>query len=290
MKQQPSYEFEEDDSPKPERKRFIPGLDDVQAAPLPVANAPQPGGAAAPAPRAQAAAPGTGPTAQKAAGPRPSVPAAVQPAADDADIKPGSGKDLWPCPHCGTKNKPSRTACRSCGKSPDAAKDRPFWFRPAFLGGVVGGFLVVLLLWFVTRPDFSLKTPGTTALDLGAAKGLERELVGLTFTPQGRISICGRIIGQRLAPGVDRVQDVILLLGKATEAEVDAAAPTFNQERIDDVPAGAKILHLITSEKLDLTKGAWLSLVGDYGQLSSGAQLIRSTESGYTVAVEQIRQ
>ena len=283
MTQQPSYEFEEDDAPKPERRKFIPGLDDA-----PVASAPEPvPGAEAPASRPQTK-PSTGRSVRPASAPGPAAPAPA--AAEDSDLKPGSGKDLWACPHCGAKNKPSRTECRSCGKSPDVARDRPFWLRPAFLGGAAGGFLLVMLLWMVTRPDFSLKTPGKTAFDLGSTTGSERELVGRTFTPKGRISICGRIVAQRATPGADGVQDVVLLLGQATEAEVDAAAPTFNNERIDDVPAGAKILHLITAEKLDLTKGAWLSLVGDYGQLSDGAQLVRGAEDGYTVAVEQIRQ
>lgn len=290
MTQQPSYEFEEDDDHKPERKKFIPGLADAPVVPVPVPNpaAPKPAtGAPASHPQAKS---GAGSTAWPSSAPRPSAPLPAPAEAEDPDLKPGSGKDLWACPHCGTKNKPSRTECRSCGKSPDAAKDRPFWLKPAFLGGAVGGFLVVILLWFVTRPDFSLKTPGKTALDLGSAISSERELVGRTFTPKGRISICGRIVGQRATPGTEGVQDVILLLGKATEAQVDVAMPTFNNERIDEVPTGAKILHLITSEKLDLTKGAWLSLVGDYGQLSDGAQLVRSAEDGYTVAVEQIRQ
>ena len=288
MTQQPSYEFEEDDAPKPERKKFIPGLADAQVAPAPapIPTAPAP---AVPASRPQPK-PNLGSVGQPSPAPRPSGPLPTPAEAEDPDLKPGSGKDLWACPHCGAKNKPSRTECRSCGKSPDAAKNRPFWLKPAFLGGAIGGFLVVILLWFVTRPDFSLKTPGKTALDLGGATSVERELVGKTFTPKGRISICGRIVGQRATPGTEGVQDVILLLGKATEAQVDAAAPTFNNERIDDVPSGAKILHLITKEKLDVTKGAWLSLVGDYGQLSDGAQLVRSLEDGYTVAVEQIRQ
>ena len=287
MTQQPSYEFEEDDAPKPERKKFIPGLEDAPVAPGSAPNPPAPPTAES---RLQVK-PGPGSTARPASASRPSAPIPPAPIETaDPDLKPGSGKDLWACPHCGAKNKPSRSECRSCGKSPDAAKDRPFWLKPAFLGGVVGGFLVVILLWVVTRPDLSLKSPGTSALDLGTAISVERELVGRTFTPKGRISICGRIVGQRATPGADGVQDVILLLGKATEAQVDAAAPTFNNERIDDVPMEAKILHLITSEKLDLTKGAWLSLVGDYGQLSEGAQLVRSVEDGYTVAVEQIRQ
>ena len=38
--------------------------------------------------------------------------------ADDPDLKPGSRKDLWICPHCGAGNRPNRDTCRSCGKSP----------------------------------------------------------------------------------------------------------------------------------------------------------------------------
>jgi hypothetical protein len=287
MTQQPSYEFEEDEAPKTERKKFIPGLDEGIVAE---------GGAPSSQPvQRQVAKPGTGNVTRPASAaiprPAPAAPAAAPDQAEDPDLKPGTGKDLWACPHCGTKNKPSRSECRACGKSPDAARDKPFWQKPAFLGGVIGGFALVLLLWFATRPDLSLKAPGATAFDVGSAvTTAERELVGRTFAPRGRISICGRILAHRAAPNAEGVQDVVLLLGKATEAQVDAAGVIFNNERIDEVPAGAKVLHLITAEKLDVSKGAWLSLVGDYGILSDGAQLIRSLEDGYTVAVEQTRQ
>ena len=267
---QPPYEFEDDDAPKPERKRFIPGLEDA-AAPAP---------ASTPAPAPASPRPGLAP---------PPLPAPIA-EAEDQDIKPGSRKDLWACPHCGTKNKPDRTQCRGCGKAPSDASDVPFWKKKPFLLGVAGGFAAVLLLWLVTRPDLSLKAPGKASLNIGAATTVERELIGRTFTPHGRIAVCGRIVVSRPTPGTDGAQTVVLLLGKAREDELEAASPTFNNELIGNLPPKSEILHLITSAQLDLTKGAWLSVVGDYGELAEGALLVKSATDGYTVAVDQVRQ
>lgn len=264
------YEFEEDDAPKPERKKFIPGLDQPAPPAPPAAADPQ-----APAP-ARPVAP-------------PPAPAQAQ-EADDPDLKPGSRKDLWPCPHCGTKNKPDRTSCRACGKAPDDAKDIPFWKKKPFLGGAAAGFAFFALLWFVTRADLSLKEPGKASIDIGGKTTVERELVGKTFTPRGRISICGRIVASRPTPNTDGTTDVIVVLGGASDSAVEEAKPVFNNDRIDEVPSGAQVLHLVTSEKLTLDRGAWISVVGDYGILADGAQLVRSAEDGYTVAVEQLKQ
>lgn len=268
------YEFEEDDAPKPERKKFIPGLE--QPAP--------------PAP--PAAAPGSpSPAARQPVAPPPAAAPVADQEAEDPDLKPGSRKDLWPCPHCGTKNKPGRTECRACGKSPSDAKAIPFWMRKSFLGGVAGGFCFFALLWVVTRADLSLKEPGKTSLDIGGKTTVERELAGKTFTPRGRISICGRIVASRATPGADGTTDVVVLLGKAGDEALSAAKPMFNNQRVDDIPPNGKVLHLITSEKLSLEQGAWISVVGDYGVLAEGALIaIDSGADEYTVAVEQLKQ
>ena len=269
------YEFEEDEAPKPERKKFIPGLDQpVPAAPPAAAAPPVAAGAPSSAVRQPVAAP-----------------AAPAQEGDDPDLKPGSRKDLWACPHCGTRNKPDRTQCRSCGKSPTDAKAIPFWKSKPFLGGIAGGFVAVVLLWAVTRPDLSLKEPGKASIDIGSAATAERELAGKTFTPRKRISICGRIVAGRPTPGADGATDVVVILGKASDEAVGEAKPAFNNQRIDDLPPGAQVLHLITGEKLSLERGAWISVVGDYGTLAENTFIVSdSGKDEYTVAVDHLKQ
>lgn len=287
MTQQPTYEFEEDDAPKPERKAFIPGLEPL----APTAPAAPAGASAGGPPTAGAPA---APVARSAPVPRPAAPP-VAPEADDPDLKPGSRKDLWPCPHCGTRNKPDRTNCRTCGKLPTDAKDTPAWQKPQVIAVAVGAVLVLFLIWLLTRPNLSMKPPGPSSVDSkvrrGSAQTLERELVGKTFTPKGRLAVTGRICASRPLPGADGVTTVVLLLGtNASDDGLAEAKVVFNGERVENLPPHAAVLNLITDTKLDLTPGAYLSVVGDYGQLADGAQLVRSAEDGDSVAVEQLRQ
>jgi hypothetical protein len=278
MSTTPKYEFEEDEAPRPERKKFIPGLEPLPpaepAAGTPVADAPLPPSAVpvSPVPAPQPA------------------PAATPAEVNDPDLKPGSRKDLWSCPHCGTGNRPDRTTCRSCGKAPSDPRERAWWQKPVPLAAIAAVVIIAVVVWVLTRPDLSLKTPGKTRLDRGASTTQERELAGKTFTPKGRIAICGRVLLARPLAGADGVTTVVLLLGRAATSDVDAADPQFNGEIVDNLPAKSAVVHLITSEKPDLAKGAWLSVVGDYGQLAEGAQLLRNAEIGYTVAVEQLKQ
>lgn len=65
------------------------------------------------------------------------------------DILPERAENLWPCPHCGARNKPERERCRHCDKSPDEevvvpVSEQP-WFKPA-----VAGAIVVLLVGLLT--------------------------------------------------------------------------------------------------------------------------------------------
>lgn len=86
--------------------------------------------------------------------------------ADDGELKPGSRKDLWNCPHCGTGNRPNRDTCRSCGKSPDEAVIQP-WFKQPKVLAVIGAALVVLVvvLMMASGPSFALGPAQMSAID-----------------------------------------------------------------------------------------------------------------------------
>ncbi len=277
MTQKPTYEFEEDDAPKAEKKRYSPALESEQ--PLKPVLTASPTVPAAPVPVA------------------PVAPVTAAPAAEvnDPDLKPGSRKDLWTCPHCGTGNKPERTTCRSCGKSPSDALETPMWQKPIVVAGVLGGILLLIIIWLLMKPSLALKPPVLASLDTkirrGSAQSQVRELVGKTFTPSGRLAVTGRVCVGRPMPTAEGVTSVVLLLGSAASDENLANAKvTFNNQLIENLPSHAVVLNLITTSQLDLTPGAWLSVVGDYGDLSDPTQLVHSQDQGDTVAVEQIQQ
>lgn len=155
------YEFEDDEPVKNSKKAAGPDFDpfaDEDNGPAPTA-APQ-----APPPQAPAAAPAAdgGFDAFADAG-DPNDPDAV---ADDADIKPGQGKDLWVCPHCGAKNKPNRNTCRACGKDPEDEVIIPLLSRPPVKIGLIVGILLVLVVAFMalTAKDLSLRPAGAAAV------------------------------------------------------------------------------------------------------------------------------
>ncbi len=86
--------------------------------------------------------------------------------AGDADIKPGQGKDMWKCPHCGAKNKKGRENCRACGKHPDEEVIVPLMSQKPVQIGVAVGAVVILYLIFaiVTAKDLSLRSPGADSV------------------------------------------------------------------------------------------------------------------------------
>ena len=285
MSTKPTYEFEEDEAPKPERKRFAP-VPEPEAAPAPAPAAQVPVSAA------PAAVPGAGRTAARQVAP--AAPQATA-EADDPDLKPGSRKDLWSCPHCGTGNKPERTTCRSCGKAPTDAKETPAWQQPKVIGAAVGAVLLLMVIWILMKPSLALKPPGAASVDSkirrGGAQTHARELVGKTFTPSGRLAVSGRICMARPMPGVDGVTTVVLLLGAgASDENLANAKVTFNNQLIENLPDHAVIVNLIAADKLDTTSGKWLSIVGDYGDLSDPSQLVHTADQGDTVAVDAIDQ
>ena len=278
----PAYEFEEDEAPKKERKAFIPGLEPVVPA------------AASAVPAAPSDS--TGPAGGAVRPPKTAPPAAPAPAseADDPELKPGSRKDLWACPHCETRNKPDRTTCRNCGKTPADAPEPALHTKPVFKMAIAGAVVLLVLLWFVTRPNLSFKPAGPATVDRsvrkGGAAGGVRELVGKSFKPSGRLAVCGRICAVRSAPTIDGVTTVVLLLGSASaDDQLEQANVSFNNQLIV-APPGSVVLNLITAEKIIGAKGTWISIVGDYGDLLEEGRSLGATIDGDLVAVDQIQQ
>ena len=298
MSTKPTYEFEEDEAPKPERKRYAPVTElEAAAPPTPLTQGSAAGTAATKTPGTGRTTTPAAPVAKAATATRQTAPTAPQPAAeaDDPDLKPGSRKDLWACPHCGTGNKPERTTCRSCGKAPTDAKETPVWQQPKVIAAAIGGVVLLIFIWILMKPSLALKPPGASSLDSkirrGSAQTQARELVGKTFTPNGRLAVAGRICVARAMPGADGVTTVVLLLGAgASDENLAKAKVTFNNQIIDNLPDHAVVVNLITSDKLDTTPGKWLSIVGDYGELSDPAQLVHTADQGDTVALEQFLQ
>jgi len=258
----PQYEMDmgsEDEAPKP-KKAYVPPVED---APAPVAAAPVLGG------RAKATAP---------------VPDTVP----DEDIKPGARKDLWACPHCGTKNQPQRTTCRSCGKSPDEEVVIPIHKKPAFLAGIAGAVvLLIVLIVALSGADLSLREPSADAVDkklrLGSEHGEVRDVAGHQFTPNGTLAVVGRVAAVTQANGIT---SVALALGKAaTDDETfNALSTSISDGRINNPPDPSELLHLVfPSTAPALSKGAWLSLVGERGELAD----VPGLDGGTVVVVSE---
>jgi hypothetical protein len=254
-----TFTFAEDPEP--------PKDQEPKPAPRPVP-APAP---AAPAPAAPAPAPAPAP---RPAPPRPA--AAAEP--DDPELKPGSRKDLWNCPHCGAGNKPDRTTCRACGKSPDEPVVRPWSRNPVVLGGIAAAVVgVVAVLWLATRPDLSFRAPGPDGVDsaprtAGGAAGGDQDLSGgRRFEAKGRISVSGRVLAARPFPGGG--VSVALALGP------NAADPAFAGIAAEagpagfTVPDGTLVLHLVGTRERPV-RGAWLSVAGDRGVVTDQARIV----------------
>jgi len=272
-----NFEFEDSEPAKP-KKAYVP----PPAEPLP------------------AASPGKG----KAAGaidrspPPPSKQAAEE---ADADLKPGSRKDLWNCPHCGTGNRPGRDTCRVCGKSPDEPVIVPLHKKPAVVLGVVVAVLgvLVLLCLIVFHTDLTLKEPDAAVIDAkpriagsGASHSVAINLNQTAFTGAHRISVNGRVIGFSPCQAMSGGWNIVLLFGSAGAAP-DAATTSkvsFNGDQADISTEGRyTILHLLPAGPVLTYKpksGAMLSLDGDTGVLDGF-----SDEMGeYTVWVDHLAQ
>jgi hypothetical protein len=227
------------------------------------------------------------PAQQPVAPPSPAVAAE-----SDADVVPGSRKDLWRCPHCGTGNRPERITCRSCGRSPDAAVVGPWYRRPVVLAGMVCGIAALVAAVVLTRPDLSLRPLGTVDEAPrrgggGVSQGLGE---GLVFNAQGRIAVSGRVLAAQVQ---GRVTLVALALGAVAREDGRFAGARADLSGGTAVVSGCPeyfVGYLVSTDGSTLapTAGAWLSLVGDVGTLQEGMLMRRDLQAGPVVVVRSL--
>ncbi|MBN8527586.1 MAG: zinc ribbon domain-containing protein, partial [Planctomycetes bacterium] len=227
-----------------------------------------------------------------APGPAPAPPPPA-PESEDADLKPGSRKDLWKCPHCGAGNKPDRDTCRSCGKSPSDPVILP-WYRNnvirAAILAVVGA--VVLLAVWMSRVDLSMREPGPAGVDLqrprisGSAEGTIEVTGDIKFIGTRLVSVSGRVAAVRQSLGMTWIA---LALG-ANARDEDA----FKALAPKAVGAGFEfdggcVLACVFDDEPKLKPGTWLSLVGTTGDLVKEASLLDEAAGAIAVRVDEFR-
>jgi len=249
--------------------------------------------AAAPTAKAPAK-PATGRTAKPAA-PAAAAPAkpfdafadaASTPDGNDADVRPGTGKDLWACPHCGTKNKPDRTSCRSCGKKPTDEVIIPWHanpiVKPAIGAGVV--LVIVLLGWLLFSGGVRFVEPEVGNIDgsrarTGSGQGKAEEFEGQLFTPSKRYGVCGRLVGMI---GKGSLTMMVLAVGADGKDETRVAEAGVDFSAAD--PVTTPELHVVTvlcfGNVPASSKGQIVSLFGDVGTLAgTDGQVVRIEKS-----------
>lgn len=305
--------FEFDDAPAPEKKKPA----DKSAAPtfnpfdqpvaVPAANA-----ASAPAPTAPGTGrvekPGTG-RVEKPGTARIDKPGtgrvekpgtgkvAKTPVMDPADLEiaPGTAKDLWLCPHCGAKNKPSRETCRECKKSPADEVEKPWFLQPKIIGPVAGGVvLVIVLIMWLTSVDLSLHPAGSVDSKVRSAS-IEQKDVELgptqSFTIKRTASVSGRIITTVPYPNAPWLTAVVLGLGSG--ATDDATFATWTAEFDGNgynvkAPKYATLFLIFDGTKPTLKAGDYLSVLGKAGVPEQDHTIVKGTDNPncYTIKVE----
>lgn len=260
-----AYAFEDDEAPAAPTRPRHPSVGAATAGPAPAV-----------------------PPAPPAATPTPVRPPAPAPVPDASeDIRPGSAKDLWTCPHCGAGNKPQRTTCRSCGKSPKDAVAAPWFLRPVALG-VAGAVLAAGVAgWWLTRVDLTRRPAEAATVDAAVRSKAQRSddvtLDGRTFTPRRAFSVVGRVVGSRSHPSVSGVTTVVLALGTAAEeGTFDQVAVTFNGERTEVSGGRHAVLHVVGPIEVP-PRGGYLSVAGRSGTLAEGLVVIQALDDGLVV-------
>jgi hypothetical protein len=262
----PSFEFEDSPPPKAKSKPSAPPAGDVGPALNPFADQPVSmpvgGGSSGPGPGSATPASSASTTPE-----------------DEVDIRPGAAKDLWACPHCGARNKPSRTTCRECSKSPSDDIVVPWHKKPKNQAAVAGGVvLVILLFMLLTHHDTSLHPAGAADLDdavrIGGGGGGERDIEGHHFHGRGTLSVSGRVVSYTAHGSAPWVSVAVLALGHL--AVDDERFNGWKLESHDDdyaltnadsgeVPSVTLYLLFKDGERPKITKGDYLSVNGDYG-------------------------
>ena len=232
---------------------------------------------------------------------KPAVAKSTKPAIDpaDADIRPGTAKDLWMCPHCGAKNKPGRETCRECRKDPGEPVAIPWFKKPLVIGPVVGGvILVVMLLTWLASADLGLHPAGVPDNKVRSA-GITHQQIDLgetrTLSVKKSAAVSGRVIftsDYGIAPWLTAV-----VLGLGKDASNDAVFSTWTAEfegRGFEVkaPRYATLFLIFDGNKPILKAGDYLSVVGTAGVAEQDSSIVLGTDNAncWTIKVEQIQQ
>ena len=287
-----SFEFEDAPAAKPAEKKpaaapaFNPFDEPVT---VPSATAPSAAAARAPAP----AAPGTGRVEKPGTGKTVKPP--IDPA--DSEIAPGLAKDLWLCPHCGAKNKPSRETCRECKKSPADEVMKQWFLQPKIIGPVAGGLvLVVVLIMWLSSVDLTLHPAGTVDKAVRSASDPQVDLdLGDThkFTVKKTASVSGRVIATSDYAVAPWMQAVVIGLGSS--ASDDATFSTWTAEFDGDgyvvkAPKYATLFLIHEGTKPALKPGDYISVQGKAGVPEQDHIIVKGTDNAncWAIKVEKI--
>ncbi|GDY11408.1 hypothetical protein LBMAG53_02850 [Planctomycetota bacterium] len=240
------------------------------------------------------------PALAASASPSSAVAGSVKPTAaaepDDPELVPGSRKDLWKCPHCGAGNRPERDTCRACGKHRDAPVAAKWYANPVILGGIALALAVVVALWVVTRPDFTLRPAGPQSLTgrtITGGGGSDQGIGdGIQFHARGRIAWVGRVAATGSA-----ASSTLAVYALAKDASDDAAFAEFaksvviEQGAVKIDPATAKRFAVFSCYLVQGAAapevGSYHSVVGDSGTLSQALLGLRGFDAGPVVVVRE---
>jgi ribosomal protein L40E len=236
--------------------------------------------------------PGTGRVEKPGAG-KTVKPPAMDPA--DLEIAPGMAKDLWLCPHCGAKNKPTRETCRECKKSPTDEVVKPWFMQPKIIGPVAGGVVlaIVVIMWLMSV-DLSLHPAGSVDNKVRSASIEQKEVeLGPTqsFTIKRTASVSGRIITTIPYPNAPWLTAVVLGLGSG--ATDDATFSSWSAE-FDGTgynvkaPRYATLFLIFDGNKPTLKAGDYLSVLGKAGVPEQDHTIVKGTDNPncFTIKVE----
>jgi hypothetical protein len=234
------------------------------------------------------------PTAGAASAARSSAPSAES----EGDIRPGQGKDLWACPHCGARNKPDRTTCRGCNKSPHDEVIVP-WHQniAARIGIAVGVVAIIALFAFSLGGPPKFVQPGPDSLDskvrIGGSSNVSVSIGEAVFTGRKILAVSGRVLAAQAYAKNANVTTVVLALGSGARDDVtmDNVVVDFSgDEPTVDPQLPHAVLYLVFDQfpAPAMKLKEYFSLIGDVGSLEAGGFNIAGSSASHVVRVNRI--
>ncbi len=209
------------------------------------------------------------------------TPGPGQDASDDG-ARPARRDDLWTCPHCQVGNKPDRSTCRSCGKSPDDPVAKPWFLNPAVIGAAVVALIVLIVIASRLGPDFTLQeahrdnVTSSVMTDTSPARP-GPELDNASYVPRGRIAGVGRVLAvSNQYQNFHGTVTVAVVFGREGEEGGLDGQFTASFDRCEvllpnRVPARVSFafIHLLDPDGSvpDIRPGQMISFSGDHGVL-----------------------